>query len=107
MVADQASDRTVCPYCHMGTWRPRLATYAAWHTTTGSDGSVQDVFIVTPAVPAWVCPNCGARAFDQNVLDRLTLLVGPPAQAPEGESPLDSTRRPETESLKSQLRRAQ
>lgn len=106
MLAGQESDRTVCPYCHLGTWRPRLVTYAAWHTTTGGDGGVQDVFIVMPAVPAWVCPNCGARAFDQNVLDRLTVLVGPPAHLSEVESAVNSMQRTETET-KSPLRRAQ
>lgn len=108
MLAGQESDRTICPYCHMGTWRPRLVTYAAWHTTTGHAGGVQDIFIVAPAVPAWVCSNCGRRAFDQNVLDRLILLVGPPAQSPATGGLMEMTRRPQPGTLdESPLERAQ
>jgi len=72
-----------CQSCHLGTVELRLSTYAAWHTRSGSegDGDAGHIFIVAPGVPVWVCPVCGARVFEQNTIERLILLAGPPASS--------------------------
>jgi YgiT-type zinc finger domain-containing protein len=62
-----SSENLLCPICHYGKLRERLITH-----TQIFEGQL----IVTPNVPALVCDGCGEKILDDEVLTRLSGLLG-------------------------------
>jgi len=60
-------DQAFCTNCHIGSPQPCQATFARWY-----DGQ----FVVMPGASAWRCDVCGEISYDQDVLNRLVLLLG-------------------------------
>ena len=63
---------TFCPVCHIG----RLQTQKIVYTQV-----FEGQFIVIPNVSALVCDVCGEKLFDDQVLRRLSGLLGSNRQA--------------------------
>ena len=62
---------TLCPTCHIGKLRTQTVTYS--QVLAGR-------LIVIPNTPAMVCDICGERVLDNDVLTRLSGLLGPGQQ---------------------------
>ena len=62
-----ASDQVICPYCHLGHMRPRIAVYVRQFGET---------LVNVPNTPAWECDVCHHRQFDPASVQRIELLVG-------------------------------
>ena len=68
MKTNHKESEEFCGYCHVGSLHPDRATYARWH-----DGQ----FVILPGVAAWRCDFCGEIFYDNEVMSRLVLLLGP------------------------------
>lgn len=62
-----------CKECQMGRLNRRYVTYITW---------LGDEMITVPDFPAWICDMCGARIYDGQALNRLSLLLSPNAGRP-------------------------
>jgi YgiT-type zinc finger domain-containing protein len=58
---------SLCPICHLGRLRQHQVTYTQ---------VFEDKFIVIPNVSALVCDVCGEKVFDNEMLRRLSGLLG-------------------------------
>jgi YgiT-type zinc finger domain-containing protein len=56
-----------CPTCHLGVLHSRRATYAAWF---------REQFVVIPGLIHWQCDVCSETHYDQQVLERVHMLLG-------------------------------
>lgn len=59
-----------CHKCQAGRMGLRSVTYITW---------LGDELITVPDFPAWVCDFCGRREYDDDALNRLSLLLSPEA----------------------------
>ena len=59
---------TLCPTCHIGKLDVQTVTYTQ---------VLGEHLIVIPNTPALVCDLCGERVLDNEVLSRLSGLLGP------------------------------
>ena len=64
--------RQFCEMCHIGSLQPFRTAYARWHA---------GVFVIMPGMPAWRCDYCGDTFYDDDALQRLTLLLGPESRS--------------------------
>lgn len=62
-----SAENLICPICHYGKLCERLITHSQ---------IFEGRLIVTPSVPALVCDGCGEKIFDDEVLTRLSGLLG-------------------------------
>ena len=58
----------ICPACHIGKLDVRKVTYSQ---------VLEGHLLVIPNVSALVCDMCGERVLDDEVLSRLSGLLGP------------------------------
>lgn len=63
-----------CRQCQAGKMQLRSVTYITW---------LGDDLVMVPDFPAWVCDFCGRREYDEDALNRLSLLLSPEAGRPE------------------------
>jgi YgiT-type zinc finger domain-containing protein len=56
-----------CPTCHLGLLHQHKVTYATWF---------QEQFVVIPGMLNWQCDVCGETHYDEQMLDRIYLLLG-------------------------------
>jgi YgiT-type zinc finger domain-containing protein len=62
-----ASEQVICPYCHLGHMRPRMAVYVRQFGET---------LVNVPNTPAWECDVCHHRQFEPASVQRIEMLVG-------------------------------
>ncbi|MBL7201902.1 MAG: type II toxin-antitoxin system MqsA family antitoxin [Anaerolineae bacterium] len=62
-----SAENLICPICHYGKLCERLITHSQ---------IFEGQLIVTPKVPALVCDVCGEKILDDEVLTRLSGLLG-------------------------------
>ena len=63
-----------CSECRIGQMRKSRVTHFTW---AGNE------MITVPDFPAWVCDICGKREYDVEALNRLSLVLFPPAASDE------------------------
>jgi len=63
-----------CRKCQAGKMRLNSVTYITW---------LGDDLVTVPDFPAWMCDFCGRREYDEDALNRLSLLLSPEAGRPE------------------------
>ena len=61
------TDQIVCPYCHLGHMKPRIAVYIRQFGET---------LVNFPNTPAWECDVCHYRQYDPSSVQRIEMLVG-------------------------------